>query len=226
MNDTTIKEDDEEIIDLTDLLEEGEVPQEQSGDRSTTGEGSQDNSTIAQEPETFDLGKEITMEDDVSVEEIESVSDDFDIEVSLSTGEEAALVEETGEETGASVEAETRTEPELREGGKDGEEEMPLVGKGPDSSDVLSEGELEEEHSNAEVDSEAEAMGNPEPVGVKPEPGFSIDDLRKDIPLILEGIVRPVMGELVRELITATREMLPGIVEKVIREEIEKLKKV
>jgi hypothetical protein len=50
--------------------------------------------------------------------------------------------------------------------------------------------------------------------------------LREDIPAMIEGIIKPVMGELVREVIKATRDILPGIVEKVIREEIEKLKKL
>jgi len=211
MNDTIMKEDDEEIIDLTDLLEEGEIPLEDGGELPPE-EDKTDVSSIAQEPETFDLGKEITMEDDVSVEEIESVNNDFDIEVSLSTGEEAALTEE-GPKEEAESKVDAGSEEEIKE------EEVFSEDTAQVPEDVIPEGE-------PAIQSEVETDEGMEPGIVGAEPEVNIDDIKKDIPVMLEGIVRPIMGELIRELITATREMLPGIVEKVIREEIEKLKKV
>ncbi|MCD6280217.1 MAG: hypothetical protein J7J85_01240 [Deltaproteobacteria bacterium] len=211
MNDTIMKEDDEEIIDLTDLLEEGEIPLEDGGELPPE-EDKTDVSSIAQEPETFDLGKEITMEDDVSVEEIESVNNDFDIEVSLSTGEEAALTEE-GPKEEAESKVDAGSEEEIKE------EEVFSEDTAQVPEDVIPEGE-------PAVQSEVETDEGMEPGIVGAEPEVNIDDIKKDIPVMLEGIARPIMGELIRELITATREMLPGIVEKVIREEIEKLKKV
>lgn len=210
MNDTIMKED-EEIIDLTDLLEEGEIPVEDGGDLPPE-EDKTDVSSIAQEPETFDLGKEITMEDDVSVEEIESVNNDFDIEVSLSTGEEAALTEE-GPKEEAEAKVNAGSEEEIKE------EEVFSEDTAQVPEDVIPEGE-------PAVQSEVKTDEGMETGIVGAEPEINLDDIKKDIPVMLEGIVRPIMGELIRELITATREMLPGIVEKVIREEIEKLKKV
>jgi hypothetical protein len=53
-----------------------------------------------------------------------------------------------------------------------------------------------------------------------------ITEFRKEMPALLEGIVRPVMKELLQEIISSTREVIPGIVEKVVHEEIEKLKKL
>jgi hypothetical protein len=53
-----------------------------------------------------------------------------------------------------------------------------------------------------------------------------ITEFRKEMPALLEGIVRPVLKELLQEIISSTREVIPGIVEKVIHEEIEKLKKL
>jgi len=219
MNDTIMKEDDEEIIDLTDLLEEGEIPLEDGGELPPE-EDKTDVSSIAQEPETFDLGKEITMEDDVSVEEIESVNNDFDIEVSLSTGEEAALTEE-GPKEEAESKVDAGSEEEIKAGSEEEikEEEVFSEDTAQVPEDVIPEGE-------PAVQSEVETDEGMEPGIVGAEPEVNIDDIKKDIPVMLEGIVRPIMGELIRELITATREMLPGIVEKVIREEIEKLKKV
>jgi len=56
--------------------------------------------------------------------------------------------------------------------------------------------------------------------------GAVVEDFRKDMPALLESIVRPLVQELVQEIVASTREVLPGLVEKVIREEIEKLKKL
>ena len=53
-----------------------------------------------------------------------------------------------------------------------------------------------------------------------------VSEFRKDMPAMMEGIVRPVVQELLQEITASTREALPGIVEKVIREEIERLKKL
>ncbi|MEN6472931.1 MAG: hypothetical protein ABFD81_02860 [Syntrophaceae bacterium] len=52
------------------------------------------------------------------------------------------------------------------------------------------------------------------------------EQLKAEVPALLEGIVRPVMDDLIREITQTTRDILPGIVEKIIREEIEKLKKL
>lgn len=52
------------------------------------------------------------------------------------------------------------------------------------------------------------------------------DELKAEVPALLEGIVRPVMDDLIKQITQTTREILPGIVEKIIREEIEKLKKL
>jgi cell pole-organizing protein PopZ len=46
------------------------------------------------------------------------------------------------------------------------------------------------------------------------------------MPALLEGIIRPLVKELLQDIIASTRDALPPIVEKVIREEIEKLKKL
>ena len=50
--------------------------------------------------------------------------------------------------------------------------------------------------------------------------------LQAQAPAIIEAIVKPLMAELVKDMIAATREQLPGIVEKIVREEIEKLRKL
>lgn len=51
-------------------------------------------------------------------------------------------------------------------------------------------------------------------------------ELREEVPALLEGIIRPVMADLIREITQTTRDIIPGIVEKIIREEIDKLKKL
>jgi hypothetical protein len=82
--------DDDDIIDLTDLLEEGQPP----GEKEVSGERG-DGAARLNEPDSFDLGKEISMEYDVSVEEIESEGENLDIDAALSSNEEEALSEET-----------------------------------------------------------------------------------------------------------------------------------
>ncbi|MFY9397476.1 MAG: hypothetical protein WAR22_03845, partial [Desulfomonilia bacterium] len=84
MNDKIL--DDDDIIDLTDLLEEGDAKPA----KEKKAEGSPMRN-LASEPDSFDLGKEISMEYDVSVEEIESDGATLDIDAALSSGEEIAL---------------------------------------------------------------------------------------------------------------------------------------
>lgn len=85
--------DDDDIIDLTDLLEEGDTSKKNQGKK----EGSARSRSLANEPDSFDLGKEISMEYDVSVEEIEHGGEAVDIDASLSANEEIALTEEKEE---------------------------------------------------------------------------------------------------------------------------------
>ena len=82
--------DDDDIIDLTDLLEEGDTSKKSKGKK----EGGAGPRQQANEPDSFDLGKEISMEYDVSVEEIEHGGETVDIDASLSPNEEIALTEE------------------------------------------------------------------------------------------------------------------------------------
>lgn len=267
--------DDDDIIDLTDLLEEGE-PKQGKGKK----EAGAPERTSANEPDSFDLGKEISMEYDVSVEEIEQGGESLDIDASLSSREEVALSPEKGEGEEAILSQEPEGEIEFDFDDAKGPDRTESSSKkkqagfshnANDDMAVISEGEI----SDAAVDLDAgesdrespseHAAGEeapPEPAGdfedaaLSPEEqepvaekaglkisgeidleaippamqslaaGDTLDELKKEIPAMVEGIVRPLMTELVHELIVSTREQLPGIVEKVIREEIEKLKKL
>lgn len=264
--------DDDDIIDLMDLLEEGEP----KGGKAKK-EAEPPARTPSHEPDSFDLGKEISMEYDISVEEIEQGGESLDIDASLSPGEEIALAPESGdgEEIVLSQEPEgeiefdfgdpepkgkksrkalSQEEPEglpVEDAGKaalemdedfsapadTGVEEQPVESPEEDAgpsalrefpedaraAEALSSYEVPAAHTAEEIGEEndpapAEAQGAvPEDV---------LGDLRQGIPGMLEEMVRPIMSELVRELVATTREQLPGIIEKVIREEIEKLKKL
>lgn len=78
--------DDDDIIDLTDLLEEGQSSKKAAPVRE---QGAKPHAPM-NEPDSFDLGKEISMEYDVSVEEIDG-SDGLEVKGDLSVTEEAAL---------------------------------------------------------------------------------------------------------------------------------------
>ena len=53
-----------------------------------------------------------------------------------------------------------------------------------------------------------------------------IESIKSELPNTVESIVKPVLSELVSEIMVTVRKDLPVIVEKVIQEEIEKLKKI
>ena len=269
--------DDDDIIDLTDLLEEGQPPEDKE-----TPAGSGQSPDRVNEPDSFDLGKEISMEYDVSVDEIEHGDDNFDIDVSLSSNEEEALTDEKIPEDDVIQLEDTG---ESLEGALDEDESLEGIDLSVDEQDVLSPDAKEDTFSVSQQDLEVEASASEpdipaskevsidqgavaeaeegtfdmeealtqepeeivitekaeefqdktEEVPVKAEseeelPQINSDEvmreLSQEIPNMLEGVVRPLMGELVREIISVSREQLPGIVEKVIREEIDKLKKL
>jgi hypothetical protein len=235
MEDKILEDDD--IIDLTDLLEEGQPPEEKE-----KTEDSLQSAVSSNEPDSFDLGKEISMEYDVSVDEIESGGENLNIDVSLSSNEEEALsqdkqpkedvltLEDTGEGLEISLDQDSPTQSE--DINLSAEQDQVLsqdtqedVVAAPEeetssSSEALTEEPDIEEHAEEEIQSAEETAVTE----------FSTDEviqeLKGEIPNMLEGFVRPLLAELTKEIITATREQLPSIVEKVIREEIDKLKKL
>lgn len=266
--------DDDDIIDLTDLLEEGEP----SKKGKATSEEAPGLRASASRPDSFDLGKEISMDYDVSVEEIDHGGEGLDMDVSLSSNEKVALAEEreggeaplvpdgalqgTGPrfDDGLSLDSgsvdlaaeihdteddtyvipEEETQGELSLSGQEVSgvmfEEEKSVETSRQAEDfsafdrVLEQPARQEEMSEIDLSrGGAEAMAEKEPdrdAIPYPVSEEAVAELRQELPAMLEGIVRPLMAELVREMISATREQLPGIVEKVIREEIEKLKKL
>lgn len=262
MEDRTLIEDD--IIDLTDLLEEGKAPvkpqQASSGKR------------MVNEPDSFDLGKEISMEYDISVEEIE-----HDAEVlatDKSPGPEKEAVAQAGaldEPVDLSREPLGDIEAEIDQAMQDkekyeevsltsNEEEMllkeePAEGEGLPLSEEVPAAQLLDAGIPARDDapdrmatepaspvSEEQTEDMPQDTGsisAQDVPSAStaavpaevvanalISELKADMPAILDSIVRPLVKGLLQEVVSATREAVPSLVEKVIREEIEKLKKI
>jgi hypothetical protein len=253
MDDKNLLEDD--IIDLTDLLEEGSPPKkpQQANTRKR----------VVNEPDSFDLGKEISMDYDVSIEEIENDSTvlakdttlDFNKKPQKQSKAEDDMSDLLKEPLGS-------IESEIDHAMKDKFEEVSLTAK--EEEVLLSEGPAEEVSSIKNEESAAliEELPAPpeEPVRLQevsipaftpspiqeppsaqvemPKVGIPVNvpteaileavitEFRKEMPAFLEGIIRPVMKELIQEIISSTREVIPGIVEKVIREEIEKLKKL
>ena len=246
--------DDEDIIDLTDLLEEGQPP----GEREEPGD--QKNAAVSMnEPDSFDLGKEISMEYDVSVDEIENGGENLDIDAELSSNEEDALSQGTPDDEDiillddkdASLEVEvpeafsTPVEEEESLSARefsgevqfDGSEPSPVETETPVvESDVLEqqqapfvmdEAPVEEASGVTSLEEEAPfETGQGEEVMQQVSTDELLDEIRQEIPSMIEGVVRPFIGELVKEIIAASRDQLPGIVEKVIREEIDKLKRL
>ncbi|HOS96189.1 MAG TPA: hypothetical protein PLR71_03620 [Deltaproteobacteria bacterium] len=276
MTDKNLLEDD--IIDLTDLLEEGGQPEK--------------NTPAAQkkavnEPDSFDLGKEIAMDLDVSIEEIEqeplSLSDEPVTGLEKQPGAKAKELDLPGEPLrDLESEIDLAIQDKLHEAPLTKKEEEVLLGEitleesipAAEEPQAPALGEMEtvqvseirvkslEEHAGAVEEAApvieetlrpmdalvppAPEIGEPEeqpmaqpavaeealqavhPVAVSTEAIVEavVAEFRRDMPEMLEGIVRPVVKELLQEVVTSTRQALPGIVEKVIREEIERLKKL
>ncbi|MCU0575326.1 MAG: hypothetical protein MUD15_00695 [Desulfobacterota bacterium] len=237
MTDKNLLEDD--IIDLTDLLEEGHPPEKPLHETPRK--------KVVTEPDSFDLGKEISMDFDVSIEEIEHESPALaeampleperkEQDLSPVTEEIKDIAKETLGDIGAEIDM--AMQDKLEEVTLTKNEEEVLLQEGP-VEEILSD---PEKGSLAAVDESrpAEVAPEPEPLpaGVQQQYGVSstvtteaivdavVSEFRKDLPILLEGIVRPVVQELLQEIVASTRQEIPGIVEKVIREEIERLKKL
>jgi hypothetical protein len=292
--------DEEEIIDLTDLMEEGDLAK-----KLKKAELPFPDKPRVREPESFDLGKEISREDEISLEGLEADTKPAalqevvlpeekpaeaveTVDVGLVTAKpettkpdigadfESALKESISsseaqgpalEEIPASQEKAIVEEPSAQKEAKAMDAVQPVEKVSADFDiffkETVQEAKVEDkitpveekveidrepsweeeklQEAKIEVGKETKAAGAPELIVWPPvhEEGIAPKEetmeailqeasasLREDIPAMIEGIIKPVMGELVREVIKATRDILPGIVEKVIREEIEKLKKL
>jgi hypothetical protein len=292
--------DEEEIIDLTDLMEEGDLAK-----KLKKAELPFPDKPRVREPESFDLGKEISREDEISLEGLEAdtkpavlqevvlpeeklaeavetvdlglitakpettkpdIGADFEsaLKESISSSEaqglaleeipasqEKAIVEEPSAQketmTMDAVQPVEKVSADFDTFFKETVQEAKVEDMIPpveEKVEIEREPSWEEEklqEAKIEVGKETKAAGAPELIVWPPvhEEGIAPKEetmeailqeasasLREDIPAMIEGIIKPVMGELVREVIKATRDILPGIVEKVIREEIEKLKKL
>jgi len=243
MTDKTLLDD--EIIDLTDLLEEGSPPKKAAVEPVTR-------KTVT-EPDSFDLGKEIATDLDVSIEEIEQS------DLGLSS-DEAFVFEDKPARAGAPASGQAVSPPAdlaslageidkaLNETIQDvpitPNEEALLLQETPEEVPALEPEEAQHileprEPRDAREESVPSLEASPaepshvpagappfSPVSAEALVGAVVEEFRRDMPELLEGIVRPLVQEIVREIAAATREALPGIVEKVIREEIEKLKKL
>jgi cell pole-organizing protein PopZ len=257
MADKILIEDD--IIDLTDLLEEGDTP-------SKTKQSPVHQKAV-NEPDSFDLGKEISMEYDVSVEEIEHDAGNLTQDKSPSTDIEPPVRsgamdggQDLSKESLGNIEAEI----DLAIQDKETPGEVSLTSN--EENMLLTEEPVEESPSLAfekalaaeteRVTSQKDGMQKDTPVtqslpkGLEPEtvktlPVIDIADemkvgdvpagiitdammneLRKDMPALMEKTIQPLVEELLKEIVTSTREAIPSLVEKVVREEIQKLKKL
>jgi hypothetical protein len=253
MDDKILLEDD--IVDLTDLLEEGSPPKKPQQAEAKR--------KMVNEPDSFDLGKEISMDYDVSVEEIEHDStllmDGPPLDLDKKPPEQTKVksdVDDLLKEPLLDIEAEIdlAIKDKFEDVGLTSKEEEALLNEGPaEEVPPIIEGKpaspKEEVLAAMEEPARVERVSIPE---IEPSPAEEplsvlqgipkadipvdmpteaildavISEFRKEMPALLEGIVRPVVKELLQEIISSTREVIPGIVETVIQEEIEKLKKL
>ncbi|MDT8271636.1 MAG: hypothetical protein RRA35_00445 [Desulfomonilia bacterium] len=240
--------DDDDIIDLTDLLEEDATVKTEKEPHVSPRK--------VTEPDSFDLGRELSLDYDVSVEELETESEKVDVEVALSPGEESALSPETPVQEAQEIPQEPEPSPEQgsplkeeeptqqwqeptqqwQEPTQQRQEPTPGVSEPVDHQQPPEEVEIMRERD--ETLFPGDAAGEQEPSEIRYAPDQveaakrelvldqALAEIKDDMPEILREMITPLMAELVKEIMSTTREQLPQIVEKVIREEIARLKKL
>lgn len=190
-------ENEDLIIDLTDLMDEEDSHDKEAGEKT-----SHEATGKKIEIDTFDLGKELSIDDNPRKTEAKE-SFDFDkiFRESLNgiaAGNKPEPVQTPAKDVQAFPFEERPSEP-------------PIV--------QAAEHELEQNtgfEREMPVDAETEKTAMDE----------ARESLARDIPAMVESIARPVITDLINEIVASVKKDLPGIIEKVIREEIEKLKKI
>lgn len=218
--------DDDDIIDLTDLLEEGEP----KGGKAKK-EAEPPARTPSHEPDSFDLGKEISMEYDVSVEEIEQGAESLDIDASLSSGEETALSPENGEgeemvlpqEPGGEIEFDFGdAEPEEKKSSEASSQEKPegIPAEDPDEPALEMDRDLSAAADSGleeqPLESPAQDAGAVEPLSVEDEP---VAQTAEEI--VEESELAPVSGDakgaVPQDVLGDLRQEIPGMLEEMVR---------
>ncbi|MBN1635517.1 MAG: hypothetical protein JW920_03350, partial [Deltaproteobacteria bacterium] len=203
MVDNTIEEDDV-IIDLTDLLEEGESFKKDAENLDIF-----QHTRTKNEPDTFDLGKEISMEDDVQADDIDNADERLDIDAFLSSNEEDALAEEKPLDFSSSLFEEDLKETDL----SDSPAEVETEEAETDFTDIFEQenldlsGDIETEELPEDSIGFAEELIHTEKAGAfdqvsvqnyasEPQKDAALDGLHQEIPAMLEDVARPLIAEL------------------------------
>jgi hypothetical protein len=189
-------DNDDLIIDLTELMDEEDSVKRQDLEKPESQE-----KKLKLETEAFDLGRELTNDnqpDNKSKEEF-----DFD---------------KVFRESLDSIASPKKPVPEQPP--KKDEPEFPFEER---LDEALSEKTLEQ---NVETEFDFKPFQAAEPSNETPNIEAIQEYLKKGLPEMVESIARPIISELVNEIVASVKGDLPGIIEKVIREEIEKLKKI
>jgi cell pole-organizing protein PopZ len=205
-------DNDDLIIDLTELMDE-----EESTKKEAPAAPAPEEKTFRPKTETFDLGKELSKDDKPA----EAPKEEFDFDRIF-------------RESLAGIT--TPQKPEPGQPAKKEEQEFPFEDR-PEEAPVQDIFKQQEEETfgqrteetfeiKTEETFEDRTETFAEPAKEEAVIEAARESLAKDIPQMVESIARPVITELVNEIVASVKKDLPGIIEKVIREEIEKLKKI
>jgi len=197
-------DNDDLIIDLTDLMEE-----EDSVKKEAPAAPAPEEKTFRSETETFDLGKELSKDD----KPVEQPKEEFDFDKIF-------------RESLAGIATPKKPEPE--QSAKKEAQEFPFEEKLNEApvEDIFKQQEEETFEQRAEDTFDVKPEEYAKPADKETVIEAARESLMKDIPEMVESIARPVITELINEIVASVKRDLPGIIEKVIREEIEKLKKI
>lgn len=199
-------DNDDLIIDLTDLMEE-----EDSVKKEAPVAPALEEKTFRPETATFDLGKELSKDD----KPVEQPKEEFDFDRIF-------------RESLAGIATPKKPEPEPEQPARKEEQQFPFEEKLDEApvEDIFEQKAEETFEQRAEETFEIKTEEYAKPADKEAVIEAARESLVKDIPEIVESIARPVITDLINEIVVSVKKDLPGIIEKVIREEIEKLKKI
>jgi cell pole-organizing protein PopZ len=197
-------DNDDLIIDLTELMDE-----EDSAKKEVPVNPAPEVKTHRPETATFDLGRELSKDDKPS----ENSKEDFDFDRIFRESLESIATPKKSEP----VQPEKKEEPEFPF------EEKPVEAP---AEDIFNQQAEETFEQKAEETFEINTGEYSKSADKEAVIEAARESLTKDIPEMVESIARPVITDLINEIVASVKKDLPGIIEKVIREEIEKLKKI
>lgn len=191
--------DDEVIIDLTDLMDEEEPDKMVPPIKDKI-----EDKPLKLETETFDLGKELSLDDSQTIPNNDKLDFDRIFRESINnitTSKPAEPIKQVSElDEPFSMDTKLNEEP---------------------ASFIAPDINLQQTPAD-----ETPAQEEATPVFNSPDSATITQAVMNELPAMVESIAKQLVSDIASEIVSSMKRELPDIIEKVVQEEIEKLKKI